>query len=152
MPIHIRPMRRDDYDQVAALWRRCAGVVLSSADRVESIGRYLDRNPGLSLVAEDGGSLLAAVLCGHDGRRGYLHHLAVDPEARGRGLGRRLVERAMNGLRREGIAKSHLFVLRDNPAGLGFWTHLGWAARTDIGIMSLDLEKAPLTPPAEKLE
>jgi N-acetylglutamate synthase len=140
MAIHIRDMTRQDYEPVIGLWCRCAGVVLSSADRPDAIGRYLDRNPGLSLVAEESGRVIAALLCGHDGRRGYLHHLAVESEYRGRGVGRGLVERATGRLRRAGIAKCHIFVLRDNPAGRSFWTHLGWVVREDIGIVSLGLE------------
>jgi len=139
----IRPMQRDDLAQVVALWRRCTGVVLSSADRPEELGRYLDRNPGLSLVAADAGRVVAALLCGHDGRRGYLHHLAVDPACRGRGIGRRLVSEATELLRRAGIRKCHIFILRDNPAGLAFWKQIGWTAREDIGVVSVDLEPAP---------
>jgi putative acetyltransferase len=156
MTIHIRTMTSEDYEAAIDLWRRCAGVALSSADRPEAIGRYLDRNPGLSLVVEDSGRVVAALLCGHDGRRGFLHHLAVDPGHRGRGIGRRLVERATDGLRTEGIAKCHIFVMRDNPAGIEFWTHLGWSPRDDVGIVSLSLEdspaKAPATPSGEKVE
>ncbi len=156
MTIHIRTMTSDDCEAAIDLWRRCAGVALSSADRPEAIGRYLDRNPGLSLVVEDSRRVVAALLCGHDGRRGYLHHLAVDPGHRGRGIGRRLVERATDGLRAEGIAKCHIFVMRDNPAGIAFWTRLGWSPRDDIGIVSLSLEDClatpPATPPGEKVE
>ena len=148
MPVHVRPMRRDDYDDVVALWRGCAGVVLSSADRPDAIARYLDRNPGLSLVAEETVGVVAALLCGHDGRRGYLHHLAVAPGHRGRGIARCLVERATAGLRQAGIAKCHIFVLRGNPTGLSFWTHLGWAAREDIGLVSLGLETDAVQGPA----
>jgi ribosomal protein S18 acetylase RimI-like enzyme len=156
MTIHIRTMTPEDYEATIDLWHRSAGVALSSADRPEAIGRYLDRNPGLSLVVEDSGRVVAALLCGHDGRRGYLHHLAVDPGHRGRGIGRRLVERATDGLRAEGIAKCHIFVMRDNPSGIAFWTHLGWSPRDDIGIVSLGLEDSPATAPAtpsgEKVE
>lgn len=132
-------MRPEDYDAVTAVWRRCPGVVLSSADRPERFVRYLERNPGLSLLAEESGTVVAALLCGHDGRRGYLHHLGVDPAHRGRGIGRRLVADAVEGLRREGILKVHLFVLHDHPGSLAFWTHIGWRARGDIGVVSLDL-------------
>ena len=142
----IRPMQFDDLAVVLALWRRCTGVVLSSADRPEELGRYLDRNPGLSFVAEDAGQVVGALLCGHDGRRGYLHHLAVDPACRGRGIGRGLVAEAAAGLKRAGIRKCHIFILHDNPEGLSFWKHVGWKARADIGIVSLELESDP--PPA----
>ena len=77
MTVSIREMTIDDYDEVFALWQVSEGVGLSTADERDEIAIYLHRNPGTSFVALDGGQLVAAVLCGHDGRRGYIHHLAV---------------------------------------------------------------------------
>ncbi len=139
MSIHIREFGLADYDQVMSLWHSCEGIGLSSADTPNAIRTYLDRNPRLSQVAEDTGRVVAAVLCGHDGRRGYLHHLAVHPSCRRRGIARRLVETCLVALRAEGIQKCHIFVFRDNPQGLDFWTHLGWTPRVDIGVASIDL-------------
>jgi ribosomal protein S18 acetylase RimI-like enzyme len=81
-------------------------------------------------------SVVGAVLCGHDGRRGYIHHLAVRRAARHRGIGRELVRRALDGLERIGIVKCHLFVRGDNAAALRFWQHLDWELRQDIRILS----------------
>ncbi|MFQ5903472.1 MAG: GNAT family N-acetyltransferase [Candidatus Binatia bacterium] len=77
MGIVIREMALQDYDEVLALWQTSEGVGLSDADLEEGVARFLDRNPGLSFVALDGEHLVGAVLCGHDGRRGYIHHLVV---------------------------------------------------------------------------
>ena len=87
----------------------------------------------------EAGRVVAAVLCGHDGRRGYLHHLAVRPSCRGRGIGRRLVETCLAALQADGIQKCHVFVFMDNPQGVDFWMHLGWTPRADIGVVSIDL-------------
>jgi ribosomal protein S18 acetylase RimI-like enzyme len=141
MGVLIRELTMADYDQVMNLWRTCEGIGLSSADTPHAIGTYLDRNPRLSQVAEEAGRVVAALLCGHDGRRGYLHHLAVRPSCRRRGIGRRLVETCLAALRAEGIQKCHIFVFKDNPHGVGFWTRLGWMSRTDIAIVSVDLPK-----------
>ncbi|MEX0586364.1 MAG: hypothetical protein WD176_06955, partial [Pirellulales bacterium] len=73
----ISPMLATDYDEVVALWEATEGVGLNESDSRENIARFLARNPGLSMVARVGGQIGGAVLCGHDGRRGYLHHLAV---------------------------------------------------------------------------
>jgi ribosomal protein S18 acetylase RimI-like enzyme len=132
-------MTMADYDDAIALWRACEGLGLSASDEREPIARFLDRNPGHSFVACDEGELVAALLCGHEGRRGYLHHLAVAPSHRQRGLGRKLVSCALEALERAGIAKCHLFVLDENPAGLGFWERVGWTQRVELRVCSRSL-------------
>ena len=134
--IHIREMTMADYDAAMALWQRTEGMGLRPADAPEHIARYLARNPGLSFVAMDGDNLVGTVLCGHDGRRGYLQHLAVERAYRGRGIGKALVERVLNALRDVGIRKCHLFVIKENQAAIAFWRHIGWELRQDIVTMS----------------
>jgi ribosomal protein S18 acetylase RimI-like enzyme len=127
------------YDEAIALWRHCEGVALSAADSREGIAAYLARNPGLSFIARHEGRLVGTILAGHDGRRGYIHHLAVDAASRRQGIGRGLVDRAIDALRCAGLVKVHLFILNHNRAGLAFWRAAGWRLREDIGIMSLDI-------------
>jgi ribosomal protein S18 acetylase RimI-like enzyme len=129
-------MTPTDYQAVIALWRTTEGVVLRDIDRPEAIARYLERNPGSSFVAVDGGRLVGTVLCGHDGRRGYLQHLAVDPPYRRQGIGRALVERALDALQRLGILKCHLMVLPGNETARAFWASIGWTERPDVILMS----------------
>ncbi|HEU4562834.1 MAG TPA: GNAT family N-acetyltransferase [Longimicrobium sp.] len=128
-----------DVPEALELWTASEGVGLRGADSPEELTKYLARNPGLSLVARDGGRMVGAVLCGHDGRRGYLHHLAVAASHRRRGIGRALVERCLDGLRRDGIAKCHLMVYHHNAEGQAFWRGTGWHARDDILLMSRNL-------------
>jgi len=133
----VREFAVDDVDRALALWRSCEGIVLREADdRREPIARYLERNPGLSFVCEVGAELAGAVLCGTDGRRGFLHHLAVLPVHRQRGLGRALALAAVEALAREGIDKCHLMVLPSNTAARAFWRRLGWEDRNDVLLMS----------------
>jgi ribosomal protein S18 acetylase RimI-like enzyme len=132
----VRAMTMADYDEAIALWRACEGLGLSASDEREPIERFLARNPGHSFVGRDEGKLVAALLCGHEGRRGYLHHLAVAPSHRQRGLGRELVCCALEALERAGIAKCHLFVLDENPEGLGFWERVGWTQRVELRVCS----------------
>jgi N-acetylglutamate synthase len=131
----------DDYAEVIELWRATEGVGLSAADAPEQIARYLERNPGMSFVARaEDGLLVGAVLCGHDGRRGFLHHLAVREEMRGKGIGSALVDKALVGLKAAGIEKCHLFVYQKNRVGRDFWSHKKWLERGDLVIMSIPLE------------
>lgn len=138
--MQIEPMTIEDYDEAVALWQASEGVGLSSADTREAIARYLARNPGMSFVARSGGALVGAVLCGHDGRRGYLHHLAVRPDCRRQGIGRALVERCLAALGEQGIDKCHLFVFKANERGRAFWERNGWSERVTLVIMSKDIE------------
>ncbi|MEQ7921390.1 GNAT family N-acetyltransferase [Xanthomonas sp. WHRI 1810A] len=128
----LRTMTLDDYDAVLDLMKRTPGVTVRDADSRASTARYLARNPGLSFVAEADGVLVGCVMCGHDGRRGYLQHLVVLPEHRRQGLAASLVERCLAGLEREGILKCHLDVIRTNTAAAQYWRGQGWQLRTDI--------------------
>lgn len=136
MSLTIRTMRPRDYDEVVALWRACPGVGVSDSDTREGIARFLRANSGLSFVALDDGRLVGAVLCGHDGRRGYLSHLGVAPGARRRGIGRELVGRCVAALAQEGIDKCHIFVFEENADALAFWRDAGWSARPELRVLS----------------
>lgn len=135
----VAPFTMSAYHAVLAIWERSEGIGLSGADAWDSIAAYLERNPGSSFVASVGGEPVGAVLCGHDGRRGYIHHLAVDGPFRGRGIGTALLDRCLASLRADGIQKCHLFVYHDNHSGIGYWRRRGWEFRTDIAVMSREL-------------
>jgi ribosomal protein S18 acetylase RimI-like enzyme len=136
MNFAIREMTIADFEEVKLLWQHSNGIELSSADTKESIARFLERNPGLSFVARDGDQLVGAVLCGHDGRRGYIDHLAVSQSHRCQGIGRALVGRCLYNLVQIGIRKWHLFVMQDNQDAIEFWRKLGWAQRVELVTMS----------------
>jgi N-acetylglutamate synthase len=125
-----------DYDEVFDLWNSTAGIGLSDADSQEGTAAYLAHNPGLSVVARQNGRLLGAVLCGHDGRRAYLHHLAVAVDARHQGIGRRLVDECLARAAAQGIRKAHAWVYCENHSGLEFWRQIGWTGRTELQIFS----------------
>ncbi|HUJ73854.1 MAG TPA: GNAT family N-acetyltransferase [bacterium] len=131
-----------DYDAAISLWQRTEGVGLSQADEAQNIRHFLLHNPGMSFVAEDGGEVVGAVLCGTDGRRGFLHHLAVDASRRRSGIGRGLVDRCLDALAAHGMRKCHIFVMSDNLEGKRFWQRLGWEERTTLVVMSHDVGPA----------
>lgn len=122
----IRPFAPTDYDPAVELWRRSEGVELAEGDSREDIIAFLQRNPGLSRVAESEGRIVGAVLCGHDARRGLVYHLAVDPSFRSRGLGRQLVTECLSGLRTAGVRRAILLVAADNTPARAFWEKLGF--------------------------
>ena len=139
----IRPFEAADYDAAHALWLATPGVGLSAADERGPIERYLARNPGLSFVAEEGGALLGTILCGHDGRRGLIHHLMTVPGVRRRGIGRSLLRAGLRALRAQGIDKCHLLVVGDNEAGKDFWRAVGAAERVELALFSILTDVAP---------
>ncbi|MBP1138815.1 ribosomal protein S18 acetylase RimI-like enzyme [Pseudomonas sp. PvP009] len=130
--ITIRSMTLDDYNAVIELMRSTPGISLRDADSREATARYLERNPGMSFVAEADGALCGGVMCGHDGRRGYLQHLIVLPEYRRRGIAYELVERCLECLEALGIYKCHLDVMKSNEAAGRYWQGQGWTLREDI--------------------
>ena len=126
MEIQTREFCIDDYDKAIELWKRVEGLDVAEGDDPETIRRFLERNQGLSRIATDGAGIVGAVLCGHDGRRGYIYHLAVDPTRQGRGLGKRLIDECLAGLKRVGLERANILVAKDNPRGLEFWRRCGW--------------------------
>ena len=124
--VHIRAMAPDDYDAVTDLWMATDGVFLADADTEPALTAYLKRNPTTSFVAIVNDRIIGAVLCGHDGRRASLHHLAICTEHRLAGVGRALVDACMNALTKEGISTSFIFVAHSNSDALAFWSRLGF--------------------------
>lgn len=124
--IKYRPIDPADYEELVALWRRSDGVEVSEGDDRESFVRYLDRNPGTSLAATLEGAIIGAALCGHDGRRGLVYHLAVAPEHRGKGVGTQVLKLGLAGLRECGIARAIILVAGDNTPGQEFWISRGF--------------------------
>jgi ribosomal protein S18 acetylase RimI-like enzyme len=129
----IRLMTPEDYDRVLALWQSTPGVGLNSIDDSrQGIEKYLKRNPTTCFVAEDDSQIVGAIISGHDGRRGFIYHMAVAPNFRRRGIGRTLADAALAALRREGVTKAALVVFKENEGGNRFWEALGFTTRGDL--------------------
>ncbi|MBN2711562.1 MAG: GNAT family N-acetyltransferase [Planctomycetes bacterium] len=128
-------MDMSHYDAVLRLWEETENIAVGESDSRENIERYLARNPGLSLVAIDGEVVVGGILCGHDGRRGFIWHLAVDGNCRGRGVGRELAERCLKSLADEKIEKCYIIVLENNEKGKAFWDRIGWCHASGVRLM-----------------
>lgn len=125
-----------DVDAVLTFWRRIEGQGLDDVDRPEPLARYVARNPGVSAAARVDGRLVGVALAGHDGRRGFLHHVAVDPKHRHQGVGRRLVRRCLDALAAEGIEKCHVLVFKENESALEMFGKNGWEPRDELRVLS----------------
>lgn len=131
----ISEMTPVDLPDVLAFWATIDGVGLNESDTLDNLDAYLVRNVGLSLVVRDAGRIIGAVLCGHDGRRGYLHHLAVAQAHRRQQIGTAIVDRCLSSLAMLGIQKCNIFVYANNDDGAAFWQKTGWHDRGDLKIM-----------------
>lgn len=119
-------MMLSDYDAVYDLWLSTEYMCLNECDTRDGIALYLQRNKGLCFVAVDGDDIIGTVLCGHDGRRGFLRHLAVQPDYRRCGVAGSLVRLSMDGLMQQGIGKCNIFVEDVNADGIEYWLNRGW--------------------------
>lgn len=138
--MEIRTMSIGDYEKVYKLWTNTAGIGMRSIDDSKAgIGKFLERNPATSFVASVDGNIVGAILCGHDGRRGYIYHTAVDINYRKQGIGRKLVETVYKALNAEGITKAGLVVFKNNDIGNSFWKSIGWEERADLNYYSKSL-------------
>ena len=129
----IRKMEIADYDRVYALWMSCRNMGLNDLDDSrEGIAGFLRRNPNSCFVAEQDGAVVGVILSGHDGRRGFIYHLAVAEGCRRQGLAASLVDHALEALKAEGISKVALVVFSRNETGNAFWESRGFTAREDL--------------------
>ena len=101
-------------------------------DSFDGISRYITRNPDTSFVVIDEKKFVGVILAGHDGRRGFIYHSAVLPEYRKQGIGRMLVDKALEALKEQGISKVGLLAFSANELGNQFWESMGFASRDDF--------------------
>lgn len=142
----VRVMTIEDYDQVHALWMRIKGFAIRSIDDSrEGVARFIRRNPTTSVVAVEDGKIVGAILCGHDGRRGCLYHVCVDPEYRRRGIGKSMVVFCMEALKKEEINKVCLIAFTVNDIGNAFWHRVGWIEREDLNYYDFVLNSENIT-------
>ena len=133
-------MHTSDYEQALQLWQSLPGIGLSSADEKDNICGFLQKNPSTCFAALKNGNLIGTVLGGSDGRRGYIHHLAVQKSEQNKGIGKKLVDLCLNEFKKSGIQKCHIFVISDNAEGITFWKKIGWQLRNDILVMSKEIK------------
>ena len=126
-------MTIEDYEKVYQLWLSCPGMGLNNLDDSrDGIAKYLDRNPDTCFVAEKSDEIIGVIIAGHDGRRGFIYHTAVNPDYRNQGIATKLVDAAMDALKANGINKAALVVFDRNKAGNAFWEKAGFNAREDL--------------------
>ncbi|MCL2741798.1 MAG: GNAT family N-acetyltransferase [Oscillospiraceae bacterium] len=123
----VRKMRAGDYAGAYELWLSTPGMGVNEVDdSPEGIGRFLSRNPDTCYVALIGDEVVGTVLCGHDGRRALIYHLAVKGSERRKGIGGALLDSALGALKKLGIQKAYAIVYKSNESGNAFWEGHGF--------------------------
>lgn len=142
----IRTMKIEDYEGVRDLWMTIKGFGIRSIDdSKDGVTRFLKRNPKTSIVAEEEGKIVGAILCGHDGRRGCLYHVCVHENYRRKGIGKAMVVCAMEKLKEEQINKVSLIAFTKNDVGNAFWNTIGWIERQDLNYYEFVLNEKNIT-------
>lgn len=145
-PAKVRVMAEEDYDQLYRLWKTIKGFgIRSMDDSKEGVSRFLHRNPTTSIVAEAGGEIVGAILCGHDGRRGCFYHVCVREDYRKQGIGKAMAVSAMRALQKEQINKVCLIAFKKNEVGNSFWKSVGWTFREDLNYYDFVLNDDNIT-------
>lgn len=140
----IAPIADADVAAVAALWQRC-GLTRPWNDPTDDIA-FARRGPNSAvLVGRRDGSIVATVMVGHDGHRGWFYYLGVDPDVQGRGFGRAMTHAAEAWLTTRGIAKAQLMVRAGNDRVRAFYEALGYGEQQRV-IFAKWLDGRPLTP------
>ncbi len=131
----IKKFKIEYYDEIVELWKK-AGIEMVSSDTIDEIMRVLNRNPDLILIGKVKEKIIAIVIGAFDGRRGYVHHLAVDPDYQKMGFGKTIVDALIEQFRAMNIHKVHLFIEKSNDSVVEFYSNLGWEVREDLIMMS----------------
>lgn len=140
--MEIKLMTIEDYDKVYQLWTNTQGMGMRSLDdSLEGIKKFLKRNPTTNYIAQVENKVIGVILCGHDGRRGYIYHTAVKIDYRGIGVGKDLVDVTLDALKKEGINKVALVAFGSNDLGNKFWQSLGFDKRNDLIYRNLSINE-----------
>lgn len=128
------------YDEMIALWKSVEGISITESDTKESLAKYLKYNQKFCFGVFENEELIGTCLAGTDWKRGYIQHVCISEKFQKKGFAKKCIQKSLEALKKEGIAKSHIFVLKENVEGKLFWDHLNWKTRHDVQMMSFQLE------------
>jgi ribosomal protein S18 acetylase RimI-like enzyme len=129
--LSIAPIEDDDIGSVVALWERC-GLTRPWNDPAGDIAQARREGNAAVLIGRDGDRIVTSAMVGHDGHRGWVYYVSVDPECRGKGYGRIIMASAEQWLRERGIPKLMLLVRRNNTKVQAFYETLDYSEQDRI--------------------
>ena len=125
--LNIRPFQTADEPAVVALWRQC-GLVVPQNDPHEDIAYKMAFQPDLFFVGAIDGQVVATIMAGYEGHRGWINYIAVDPAHQRQGIGSQMMARAEEALRALGCPKINLQVRESNQAVIAFYESVGFSS------------------------
>ena len=134
-PFDIRYLKPSDYKHCLSIWNKC-NLVLKTSETLKDFEKFLKYNPTTSLALINNDKIIGCVLGGYEGRRGLVHHLAIDPDYQKTGLGKYLMENLEKEFKKLGVDKISFWVLKDNTGVIGFYENQGHHLRQDLVTLS----------------
>lgn len=136
-----KEIKISQFKNLIEFWKQNEEIELTIGDSKDSLKNYLNRNSGMSYVCIDkkGKKIIGTILCGHDGRRGFIYHLAVSKKYRNKSIGKTLIKLSLSKLKSEGIKRCIIMVNDVNKSGKNFWEKIGWKKRNELVMYSYNL-------------
>jgi ribosomal protein S18 acetylase RimI-like enzyme len=144
LSLSIAPIEDEDVSAVVSLWERC-GLTRPWNEPAADIALARKDSNATVLIGREGETIVATALVGHDGHRGWVYYVAVDPDHQKKGFGRVIMAAAEDWLRRIGIEKVQLLVRAENTAVRAFYESIGYGEQPRV-MFAKWLDGRPLTP------
>ena len=125
MTFRVVRYRTEYVDAVVELWRKC-NLVVPRNDPVKDIERKMSFQPHLFFIGLLDGKVMGSIMVGYEGHRGWINYLAITPESQRHGYGRRLVQKAIDELKKMGCQKINLQVRKGNFKVIDFYKNMGF--------------------------
>lgn len=135
-----RTYKSSDYKEIMELWKS-AGLIVSLSDNQEELEKLAFKTDNKFILLELENRIIGTVICAHDGRRGYIHHLAVLPEFQKNGFGNQLMDEAIKHYKSLKTVKTHIFIEKSNSKVVDFYKHIDFKIRDDLILMTLTMRE-----------
>ena len=129
----IRPFEISDQKEVIELWKACQ-LVVPWNDPAKDIARKLKVDADLFLVGESEGKIIATVMGGYEGHRGWINYLAVSPQQQKKGYGKKIMQLVERRIQQKGCPKINLMIRAKNTEAVAFYRSLGYDLETSVGL------------------
>ena len=139
MEITYHKIEKKHHEELVELWKNTPGVKVREDDNKEGFLRLLHRNEGCSFLAMDAGKIVGSILCGIDGKRAYIYHMAIKAGYRNQQIGTKLVSMVREKAKEFGVSKCSFVIFKNNSSGEQFWKSLGAVKRADLDYYDLDV-------------
>ncbi|MHA2029930.1 MAG: GNAT family N-acetyltransferase [Candidatus Kariarchaeaceae archaeon] len=131
----FRKYQAADYSLVKQLWLK-SGLLLSLSDKKNELQILANQDSNNFFIVEREEEIIGTAICAFDGRRGYIHHVAVRPDYQNKGIGKLIMDRAMDFYKNIRAVKVHIMIERSNKDVINFYKSLGWEIRDDLYLMT----------------